>query len=609
MVIMQSDLSNIPKSPGVYLMKNKVDEIIYIGKARDLKKRLGAYFKDVEKMDVKTRVMAGQIDQIETIVTTTEKEAFLLESTLIRRHRPKYNVDFKDDKRYPSLRVDKNSPYPNIRVVRKRKKDGALYFGPYVSSHAVNQTLQFIHKTFKLRKCKSPAVKNRSRPCLNHQIESCLAPCCLPIDPAEYDDIVNEVILFLKGNTKALIRKLKRDMQIAAEHHEYEKAASLRDRIFSIQKTVEKQNAVTSDRKNRDIIAVAQSPEISLITVMAVRDGRLLGSNHYRFKETISNEKELIGFFIREYYDKKLADIPDEILVQHHPEDAPFLEELLNHRKEKKVKISFPQRGEKRRLIHIAARNAEARMKEKSASAAADAEMARRLQKKLKTKALPLRIECVDNSNISGKDPVAGLVVFQNGRPEKASYRRYKIKKVTVQNDYGYLKEVLERRFRKGNRLTRFPDLLMIDGGRGHLNISLAILKERGLLGLFDVIAIAKPKKEKSKVEETDKIYTPGRVNPIAFGREEDLLLYLQRIRDEAHRFAVTFHRQRRQKTSMASILDTINGIGEKRKAVILKKFGSIKKIRAATVEELRSLPGMNQKAAEAVIHHLKNEL
>jgi len=595
-------LSRVSTGPGVYLMKDRVGEIIYVGKARNLKKRLASYFIKPVQPDIKTSVLVKKIDSFDTILTASEKEALILESTLIKRYRPRYNVFLKDDKRYPSIRLDTRHPYPNLTIVRKIKKDGSMYFGPFVSSTAVRQTLKMINKTFKLRKCKSGDFKTRTRPCLNSQMQRCLAPCCKDVDGNVYREIVKEVILLLKGRTSGLIRKIKKEMISAAENQDYETAASLRDKMFALENTVEKQVVVSADFIDRDVIGIAGSYELSLITVLIIRGGVLLGTRNFAFSETMSTDAETIGIFIRQYYENE-PFIPKEILTPILLEDFALIEECLKNIKGNKVSILWPRRGEKTRLLKMADRNADISLKDHIASLSTDMEMLARLKKKIKTNRLPERIECFDNSSISGKEPVAGMVVFDKGKPKKSSYRRYKIKTVCKHDDYAYMDEVLKRRYGKGEKSKPYPDLLVVDGGKGQLNIAVSVVKDLKIEGRFDIIGIAK--KDEKRGELQDKIYKPGRVNPVNFGKEGDLLLFLQRVRDEAHRFAISFHRKRRGKSAMRSVLDTIPRIRKKRKQILLKHFKSIKKIRAATIGELSAVPGMNRKAAEEVAKRL----
>ncbi len=594
----QDKLTRVTEEPGVYLMKDATGEILYVGKARNLRKRLASYFKNSGQMDVKVKILVDKIEDLETIITRTEKEALILESNLIKRHKPRFNVILKDDKRYPSLRIDLKEKFPNFDIVRKIGQDDAMYFGPFASARAVRETLRTINKTFKLRKCKKKDFKTRTRPCLHCQMEGCLAPCCLDVDPIVYQEQVNEAIMFLKGQTPDLIRKVREQMETSARAQEFERAARLRDKIYSLERTIEKQIAVTTDFKDRDVFAMARSAECSVITVLSVRGGFLTGTRHYDFAEVLSTDQEMIGAFIRQYYERHRF-IPDEMLVATDLEDAHLIEEWLRGLKQKKVHIYRPQRGEKVRLMKMAERNAQNELKNLIASRSAEMDLIVRLQKKLKMGRLPERIECFDNSNISGTQPVSAMVVFENARANKALYRKYRIKTVAEHDDYAYMKEVLERRFGRGEDAEPYPDLLMVDGGRGQLNIARAVIKDLDLAGKFEIVGIAK--KDDNKGETRDKIFMPAAANPLSFGREGDLLLFLQRVRDEAHRFAISFHRKRRQKISLQSALDTIPGVGKKRKAILLQHFKSVKNIRAADLDEISSLPGFNHKVAETI--------
>jgi len=596
-------LSGTPNDPGVYLMKDAEGKVIYVGKAKNLKKRLSSYFKqsgqkEFRQIDLKTRVLVKKVLSFDTIITRTEKEALILESNLIKQYRPRYNVILKDDKRYPSLRLDIKSQYPSLNIVRKIEKNGAQYFGPFSSSQAVRQTLKIIHKTFKLRKCKTKELKQRSRPCLNYQIGACLAPCCLNVDNKTYNEIVKEVILFLKGRTPELIKKIKKQMTSAARDQDYERAAVLRDKIFALEKILEKQVAVTTDFKDRDVIAIADSPEISLIALLFVRGGYLVGKMHFSFTKTISTKAEMVSAFIRQYYEKTHF-IPQEVLVPIPLEDTCVIEDWLTAINQKKVRILYPIRGEKTQLVKMAAHNAQNSLKDLTVSNDAAIDISVRLQKRLRMDKMPERIECFDNSSISGTEPVAGMVVFENGKPNKSLYRKYKIKTVNKQDDYAYMAEILTRRYGKGEKSKPYPDLLIVDGGKGHLNIAVSIIKKFKLEKNFEIIGIAK--KDAARGETNDKVYQLGRANPVNFGREGDLLLFLQKIRDEAHRFAIFFHRKRRDKKSIHSVFDTVSGIGKKRKEILLKHFGTIDRISKATLEELISLPGIDRKIAEEI--------
>ena len=594
----QDKLTRVSKEPGVYLMKDAAGKVIYIGKARNLRKRLVSHFKNSGQLNSKAGILASKISDIDTVITRTEKEALILESNLIKRYKPRYNVVLKDDKRYPSLRIDLKEKYPNFSIVRKIGKDNALYFGPFASAHGVRETLRTINKTFKLRKCKARDFKTRTRPCLHCQMDGCLAPCCLDVDPAVYGEQVNEAIMFLKGRTPDLIRKVKKQMESCAREQAFERAARLRDKIISLERTIEKQIAVTTDFKDRDVFAIARSAECSVVTVLSVKGGFLTGTRHYSFTETLSTGAEMMAAFIRQYYERH-PSVPDELLVSIDPEDAVLTAEWLGNLKKKKVKILQPKRGEKAQLVAVAIHNAENELKSLIASRSAEMDLLLRLQNKLKMVRLPERIECFDNSNISGTQAVAAMVVFEKARAKTSFYRKYRIKTVTEHDDYAYMAEVLKRRFGKGEASKPYPDLLMVDGGKGQLNIALAVTRELNLTEKFDIIGIAK--KDETKGETRDKIFKPGRANPLSFGRDEDLLLFLQRIRDEAHRFAISFHRKRRRKISLQSALDTIPGVGKKRKAALLQHFKSVKNIRAADPEEIGALPGFSRSVAKSI--------
>ncbi|MGD2187601.1 MAG: excinuclease ABC subunit UvrC [Desulfobacterales bacterium] len=604
----EEKLSRTTHEPGVYLLKDAQGVILYIGKARDLRKRLAAYFKNLGHVDMKTGVLIKKISDFDTIITGNEKEAVILESNLIKRHRPRYNVVLKDDKRYPSLRLDPKEKFPSFSIVRKIGEDEAIYFGPFASAHAVRETLKTINKTFKLRKCRAKDFRTRTRPCLHCQMEGCLAPCCLDVDPGVYQEQVNEAIMFLKGRTTDLVAKIKAQMNAAARAQKFEKAARLRDKMFSLERTIEKQIVVTTDFQDRDVFAIARAKKVALITVLNVMGGFLKGTRHFSFEETLSNDQHALGTFIRQYYEKAVS-LPKEILVSIEIQDAELIEEWFKAIKGKKAKILNPKRGEKAKLLGLAVHNAENELQGLMAARTAQMELLLRLQKKLKLSRLPNHIECFDNSNISGAEAVASMVVFEKGKAQKSAYRKFKIKATDEPDDYAYMSEVLNRRLGKLNLQQGsepMPDLLMVDGGKGQLNIAIAVIRELGLENQFDIIAIAK--KDEKKGEIQDKIFKPHRMNPIIFGKDADLLLFLQRIRDEAHRFAITFHRKRRAKTALRSELDAIPGIGKKRKAILLKHFKSIKKMREAKINELKALPGITRPAAEAVHEYFNSQ-
>lgn len=595
-------IARTPKSPGVYLMKNAEGKVIYVGKAANLKNRIRSYFSDASsRTDAKTGVLVKHIADFETVVTASETEALILESNLIKRYRPRYNVILKDDKRYPSLRMDLSEAYPNLTVVRKPKKDGALYFGPYASAGAVKQTLKMIHRVFKLRKCRSPQIKPRSRPCLNYQIGVCLAPCCFHVDQQEYGKIVHEVRMFLQGRTPDLIRRIRAEMKNAADSQDYETAAQLRDKVYALEKTLEKQVAVTTDFVDRDVFAVERNPEKAVVMLLKVRNGYLQGMRDFLIKDAISEDAEILGAVIKQYYEQNPA-VPAEVLTHTPPRDRELYASWLSEIRGRKAVVHTPVRGEKRRLVEMAAQNASQRLQALTEEENSSARLLAGLEKRLGLNRYPRRIECVDNSGLSGTDLVAGLVVFEDGAPKKSLYRHYRIQGVSAQDDYACMREVLFRRFSSDTGKEKhmsLPDLFMVDGGKGQLNIALAVIDELGLSGQFGVIGIAK--KDEAKGEPEDKIYLPGRANPVNFQQHTGQLHLLQRIRDEAHRRAVSFHRKRRSSRSLHSALDDIAGIGPRRKAVLLQHYGSIEAIAAAPVEELAGLSGMTKKAAQSI--------
>ncbi len=591
-------LASVSSEPGVYLMRDARGEIIYVGKARNLRKRLAAYFKASGHADPKLGVLVSRIAQVDTIITRTEKEALILESNLIKRHRPRYNVVLKDDKRYPSLRLDPTETYPRFTVVRKIGEDDAQYFGPFASARAVRETLSVITKTFKLRQCKASEFRIRTRPCLHCQMSGCLAPCCREVDPRVYQEQVQEAVMFLKGRTHELIRRIRSRMESASEACEFEKAARLRDTLFALERTVEKQIAVTTDFNDRDVFAAAAAGGAGVIVQFSVRGGFLGGTHRFAFPEVLGSEAEMLDTFIRQVYGPG-AFVPAEIIVSHPLEHAALLEEWLAERGGRRVRLTQPRRGEKARLLDMARRNAQEELRSLAAGRSSNEALLTRLQKRLGVGRIPRRIECFDNSTLMGTEPVAGMVVFVDARPAPSAYRRFVLHTVGSPDDYASMAEVLKRRFTPKTPADPLPDLVVLDGGRGQLGVAVAVLRDLELTGAFDLVAIAK--KDERRGETRDKVFIPGRVNPVSFGREDDLRLFLQRVRDEAHRFAVSFHRRRRRTSTLRSVLDGVRGLGPVRKAALIRHFGSIEAIRAAALEELSALPGFNRTIAAAI--------
>ncbi len=601
---LEERVSQLPDSPGVYLMKGENGEILYVGKALSLRKRVSTYFSSSPRFDPKTEVLVKQIRSFETILTETEQEAFILEANLIRRYSPRYNFFLKDDKRYPSLRLDLNDPYPVLEVVRRIQKDGALYFGPYASAQAVRETLKVIHRTFKLRKCKTHPLKQKPRPCLNYQLGQCLGLCSGKIPERDYRKIVDEVVLFLKGRTPQLITMIEEEMQAASQRFEFEEAAALRDKVFALKRTMEKQVSVCTDFKDRDVFAIARIPDLAVMTRLHIRGGFLLGIQHFDFNQTLATDAEALSSFIRGYYEKGHF-IPEEVLTAAALEGGDLIQEALSAARGRRVHVISPHRGEKARLTAIAIQNAENHLKTVANAAASDLDRLLRLKRRLALPRFPNRIECIDNSTTFGVEPVASLVVFEKGVPKPSEYRHYRIRTIDNTDDYAFMEEVLRRRFREAQEKD-LPDLLMVDGGKGQLNVAAAVSRDLGLENAFSMVAIAK--RDRKKREPEDKIYTLNRADSVHFGREMDLLRLLERIRDEAHRFAVMFHRKKRKTLALASTLDAVPGIGDIRKRILLTHFGGIDKIRNATAEELSGLPSMTLKIARAVLEALNKD-
>jgi excinuclease ABC subunit C len=595
----------IPHNPGVYLMKNAKGKIIYVGKAKDLKKRLSSYFVKKNNHDVKTAALIQTIKDFQIIITSSDHEAFILESNLIKEHNPKYNVILKDGKNYPLLRIDMHIDYPAIQKVRKINSDKALYFGPYSSARSVNRTLKQIQKIFKLRQCKDTQFKNRSRPCLNFQIKACLGICCIDIPSEEYKKRVGDAVLFLKGKSGRVIKKLEIDMKSLSMALEYEKAAEIRDTLSAIKNILEKQVVVSSDMKDRDIIACSAEKGRAVIIVMIVRSGSLIDTTLYHLTLDLKKQSEILSAFLIQYY-KNYQFLPSFILLNQRIENREPLEQIFSKKKGRKVKITIPVRGEKKRLVKMAEINAVRELKKRLIKEEEQQASIVMLKELLKMETLPLRIECFDNSNLSGQDPVSSMVVFKDGRPYKKGYRKYIIRDLDFQDDYAYMFQVLERRFSKQNEEMPLPDLLVVDGGKGQLSMAMAVVKELNIENSFLVAGLAK--KNEAKGEDFDKIYIPGRSNPLNTTQARKALYLLQQIRDEAHRFAITFQRKRREKRAGISGLDAIAGIGPKKRKMLLQHFKGVSNIRTASTKEISSLPGIHKILAKKIKDQLENE-
>ena len=591
-----------PHLPGVYLMKSKKGKILYVGKAKDLKKRLSSYFVKKDQPDPKTAALLELVADFDTVITQSDQEAFILESNLIKEYAPKYNVILKDGKNYPLLRIDMNEDYPAIQRVRRIEQDGALYFGPYSSSRSVNQTLKQIQKIFRLRKCKNAQFRNRSRPCLNFQIKACLGLCCNAVEPEAYKQRVRDAILFLKGRSSEVVKKLKQEMAGHAGTQAFEKAAKVRDTIFAIERVMERQVVVCPDQRDRDIMGLAWKRGRAVVTVMMVRSGRLIDTAHYPLDMGFKEADEILAAFVDQYYEKT-SQVPEEILVSRTLENQEGEAERLSRLRGRRVQVHTPVRGEKKHLAEMADVNAGKEL-EKLMAREEEAQASLVMLKNLVgMDRLPERIECFDNSNIQGQDPVAAMVVFTGGRPDKGAYRKYIIRDIEEQDDYAYMTQVLSRRFSRSEEEMPFPDLLVVDGGKGQLGMAVAVVRDLGLEDRFILAGLAK--RDKAKGEKFDKIYLPGRSNPLNTAQSAKALFLLEQVRDEAHRFAITFQRSRREKRGKTSALDAVPGIGPQKRKLLLREFKSLKNIRSQTVESLCRIPGITEDLAGRILETL----
>jgi len=594
-------LSVLPELPGVYLMKNADDEIIYVGKALNLKNRIRSYFSG--KHDMKTTVLVENIVDLDYIITTNENEAFILEANLVRKHKPKYNIMLKDDKKYPFLKITLFEDFPRILVERELTQDGSRYFGPYLDVGAMRRTLSLLEWIFPLRSCNLKIIENENkydRPCINYQLKKCLGPCIAKISKQDYRKIIKNVIHFLQGKDNEVISSLREDMNTVAEQMKFEEAAVIRDKIQGIEKLQKSQNIYFTDGKDRDVIGLYQMEQYAAVAVLKILSGKLLNRETYRMENVDqSTPEELMEAFIEQYYANRMDKIPDSIICQIAPANMDELNKVL------KNKLFVPQRGDLSKLMSIAKQNAFTLVENEKLRHIKSKERTvypvKELKDKLNLIKLPRRMCCFDISTIQGTDTVASLVFFENGKPRKKNYRKFIIKTVGQQDDFACMQEATTRYF---NRLSsgeeeEKPDLVVIDGGKGQLNAAGEILREKGLEGI-EIISLAK------RVEE---VFKPGSKDSIILPRNSSALKLLVHLRDEAHRFAVTFHRQRRSGRTLTSELDTIKGISENMKFTLLKEIGSVEKISSSEIEDLTKIKGIGKKLAEKIISELnKNQ-
>jgi excinuclease ABC subunit C len=598
--VLEEKLKNLPGETGVYLMKDAQGKIIYVGKALNIKNRVRSYFFSRHADSPRTRALVKNIHDLEYILTDSEIEALILESNLIKEHKPKYNVRLTDDKNYPYLRVSVQEPFPRLEIVRARKKDGARYFGPYTDTGAVNETLRLIKKIFPLRSCKQAAFAGRDQPCLNYHINRCAAPCRGGITPDEYRKMVDEVLLFLEGKREDLVKTLKSRMEKAAEELEFEKAAVIRDQLQAVEKVVARQKIISGRAADMDVINCARSVNLACVEIFFVREGKLLGRDHF-FLEGAgeSGSGEILGSFIKQYY-SEAGHIPAEVLLPQPAEEERVLETWLSGKRGSRVRLQVPKHGEKYALVEMAGKNAlESLQLEVGRRAVRDGmsrEALAQIAQYLGLPGEPGRIECFDVSHLQGAETVASMVVFEDGRASPSQYRRFRIRNVEGPDDFASMAEVIERRFIKAaegdEKFKDLPDLVVVDGGKGQLSSARQAMDR---LGYSHITAVGLAK-------ENEWVYVEGSSDPLILPRNSQGLYLLQRIRDEAHRFAVSYHRLLRGRRSLSSALDEIPGIGPKRKAALLKHYGmSLKKLLNASEEELSRVEGINRETARQV--------
>ncbi len=615
-LIDKDKLASLPSKTGVYLMKDSRGKVIYVGKAINLKNRVRSYFNEGHKT-VKEMAMVPHIKSVDTIVTDSEVEALILENNLIKKYRPKYNVNLKDDKSYPYLKVTTEETFPRLIISRQLSKQGR-YFGPYPNAGAARETIRLLRKLFPVRTCKGTKPKNRhNRPCLNYYINRCLAPCSEKVSSESYREMIDKIIAVLEGKEGGLLSELQKQMDQAASAMDFERAAEYRDQKQALEKIREKQKIVSDRREDHDIIAIHAEGDRGCAQIYYIRGGKLMGRNNFIMATGKGDQTDILTSFLKQYYDSAQV-IPKEILVSHPIKDQPVIEEWLYHKRGGKVQIKVPQRGDKYQLMNMAMTNARLEL-ENDTLAELNQEKQRKLIEgalkelalKLGLSELPYRIEGYDISHTQGQGTVGSMVVFEGGEPVNREYRKFKIRTVHQPDDYQAMAEMLERRLLRAQKEQKdrqqddsvdlkfavLPDLIVIDGGKGQLSRALQVLKETG----FDhipMIALAKREEE---------IYVPNQGEPLRLPAHSEALKLIQRLRDEAHRFAVTYHRTTRTKTGFHSLLDEIPEIGPRRKQELFNAFESLEAMKEASIEELCRLPSMNQKAAQNLLSHLKS--
>jgi excinuclease ABC subunit C len=609
----EGTLKNLPTKPGVYVFKNATGKVIYVGKAVNLRARVRSYFHDSSQQMPKTRRLVDEITDLEFIVARSELEALLLENTLIKQHQPRFNVRLKDDKRYPYIKVHWQDAFPRVTTTRHIISDGARYFGPYTMAAAAYQTLDLVRKIFPYLTCTRTITGHDERACLYYHIGRCAAPCIGVVNQEEYRAIIQRLCDFLSGRVDTVIATLRQQMQEASEALDFEKAAAIRDQIQAIEHIAQKQTVVSPDLTDHDVVAFARQNSDACVQVFFIRGGRLIGREYFVLDGTAEEEDQaVVSSFVKQFYDE-VSQVPPEILLPHQVDEAMIIRDWLRSKRGADVVLKVPRRGHKLELVKMAAENAMETLTHLRSQWQADEskqnEALAELQQALNLAAPPLRVECYDVSTLQGTNTVASMVVFVKGTPRKSDYRRFKIQGVQGQDDFASMQEALRRRFKRMqdagyqlqsdpgkkdeyNAWSLLPDLLVVDGGKGQLNAALQVLDEFELRDAVPIVGLAKREEE---------IFLPGQSESVLLPRNSQGLFLMQRIRDEAHRFAVEYHRKLRDQRGLASQLDQVPGVGPRRRQALLKTFGSLEAIRAASVDELAAVPGMTRSAAEQV--------
>ncbi len=593
-------IASIPPKTGVYLMKDSSGKVIYIGKALNLRSRVRSYFRETGDDRSSIPFLRNRLTDIDFILTDSEKEALILENNLIKQHKPKYNIRLRDDKDYLCLRLTTKEKYPRLITLRRPKSGSEPTFGPYSSASELKETLRILRKAFPLRTCSPAVFRSRNRPCLNYQLGRCLAPCTLPVSEAEYNSIVNEVRMILSGRAESLLDDLREKMGYAAEDLRFEDAAIYRDRIGAVAATIERQKMFRTGGPARDVIGTARKADRVAAARMRIREGKVVSVDNFFFNAHGKNDKDVLDEFLSRLYGGD-GETPREISIPVAMKSSAAIAEWLSEKSGSKVYIKVPKRGEGRAMIELAVKNAAEALESEFAREFDSNEILEQLGRRLELGAPPQHIEGIDISNISGKLAVGSLVVFIDAAPEKSRYRKYKITGMDEPNDYAMMKQVLERRVRRGIEEDNLPDLILIDGGKGQLNIAREVLRE------LDAphVALASMAKDREGVG-SDRVFIPGRKNPVSLPTQAFHLL--QRVRDEAHRFAIEYHRRLRRKTTIASELTKIPGIGPSKRDALLKHFGSLKRVREASRQELLQVKGISRRESEAVYRFFQNE-